>query len=96
MYRVYLDAIILILKIRDDRNKADPKVTMIRFIQLPDNFGFDGEQMNRLGTGMGRGGVEPGLWRCVYVLLTSLLTHHMAYFLVHSRASSLYFSLSVL
>lgn len=43
MYRVYLDAIILILEsIRVYRNQADPKVTMNSFIQFPENLGFDG------------------------------------------------------
>lgn len=43
VYRVYLVAIILILKnIRDDRNQAGLKVTMNSFIQFPENLGFDG------------------------------------------------------
>lgn len=93
MYRVYLDAIILILEsIRDYRNQADPKVTI--FIQFPENLGFNvGLIEGRNGEGWGG---ARAVAMCVYVLLMSQLTHHMAYFLVHSRASSLYFSLSVL
>lgn len=73
----------------------------INILHISSKFSFDGDEDKRIkGEGAWEWGSEAGkrAWAvamCVYVAEVTT-DSHMAYFLVHSRASSLYFSLSVL
>lgn len=95
VYRVYLNSIIRRLKLKVMTEvKIDTKVTL-NIYTISVIWVIDGK-FGKSGSGNREGVRARAVAMCVYVLLSSQLTHHMAYFRVHSRASSLYFSLSVL
>lgn len=93
--RSLLRCIKLALKITRNDKKLGKFYKTINILHISSKFSFDGDEDERSGRGSGGGRRAWAVAMCVYV--SDVMTDsHMAYFLVHSRASSLYFSLSVL